>query len=196
MPFDILWLAVLLLMITSSGLLVSREWRWSVALLAIQYFAAFLLILTHWPLTLAGAQLVAGWMAAAVLGMTQVNLKNDSATEISWPQGRSFRLFAALLVQLVILASINNLSAWLPQAGMPVIAGSFLLVGLGLLHLGMTAHPLRVVSGLLTVLLGFETLFAVVENSILVTGLLVVITLGLALAGAYLLVLNPSEEPV
>jgi len=58
------------------------------------------------------------------------------------------------------------------------------------LHLGMTLQPLRVILGLLTTLLGFEVLYSVVENSILVAGLLVVVTLGLALTGCYLLILG------
>jgi len=41
--------------------------------------------------------------------------------------------------------------------------------------------------GLLTVLGGFEVLYAVVETSILVTGLLAMANLGIALVGAYLL---------
>jgi hypothetical protein len=38
-------------------------------------------------------------------------------------------------------------------------------------------------------------LFSTIENSILVAGLLAVVTLGLALAGSYLLILNNSEKP-
>lgn len=40
--------------------------------------------------------------------------------------------------------------------------------------------------GLLTTISGFELMYAAVENSVLVAGLLAVVTLGLALVGAYL----------
>jgi hypothetical protein len=40
----------------------------------------------------------------------------------------------------------------------------------------------------LTYLSGFEVLYATVESSILVTGILVVVNLGIALVGGYLLV--------
>jgi hypothetical protein len=67
---------------------------------------------------------------------------------------------------------------------------------MGLLHLGLTVHPLRITLGLLITLAGFEILYASLENSILVTGLLAVITLGLALTGSYLVSLNaPDEAP-
>jgi hypothetical protein len=63
-----------------------------------------------------------------------------------------------------------------------------LLVGLGVLHLGMTLQPPRVVVALLTVLAGFEILYASVENSVLVAALLSALTLLLALVGSYLII--------
>jgi len=195
MPAFLIWFVVFLLMVTSVGLLLSREWRWSIALLAAQYFAAFWLIFLYWPITMAAAKLVTGWMAAAALGMTQINLKDVQLVESAWPQGRTFRLFSAGLVLLAILASASSVAAWLPAGSLPVVTGALILIGLGLLHLGMTANPLRVVLGLLTTLLGFETLYSIIENSILVAGFLAVITLGLALTGSYLITLASVEEP-
>jgi hypothetical protein len=63
-----------------------------------------------------------------------------------------------------------------------------------LLQLGITLHPIRVILGLLTTLTGFEILYSTIENSILVSGLLAVVTLGLALTGSYLLTLNSGGE--
>ncbi|GAB4489850.1 MAG: hypothetical protein Fur0016_07170 [Anaerolineales bacterium] len=194
MPASFLWVIVVLLIFTSVGLLVSREWRWSIALLAGQYFAAFWLVSLHWPLAMAAAKLVTGWMAAAALGMTQVNLKQYQSRETSWPQGRAFRLFSAGLVLLAVFAVSRPVTAWLPGANLLVVSGSLILISLGLLNLGMTANPLRVTFGLLTVLLGFETLYVAVENSILVAGMLSAITLGLALAGSYLVALTSAED--
>jgi hypothetical protein len=182
-----LWLATGLLVFTAIGLLLNRDWRWSLALLAGQYFAAFWLILAHWPLTMSAAKLVTGWMAAAVLGMAQIAVKEDAAAELSWPQGRLFRLFVAGLVMITVSQAAHSVNDWLPEAGLPVVVGALVLIGLGLLHLGITVQPLRVILGLLTMLLGFEILYATIENSILVAGMLSVVTLGLALTGSYLL---------
>ena len=74
-----------------------------------------------------------------------------------------------------------------------VTTGSLLLIGMGLLHLGVTDHILRVIIGLMTVLAGFEILYATVEGSILVAALLAVINLGLALAGSYLLIASNAQ---
>jgi hypothetical protein len=65
---------------------------------------------------------------------------------------------------------------------------------MGLLQLGMTTHPLRVVLGLLTLLSGFEILYAAVEVSVLVTGLLALINLGMALVGSYLVNVESMEQ--
>jgi uncharacterized membrane protein len=84
------------------------------------------------------------------------------------------------------------------DAGFAVTTGSLLLIGMGLLHLGITTDILRVAIGLMTVLSGFEIIYSAVEGSVLVAALLAVITLGLALVGSYLLLAsNPKGiEPV
>ena len=64
---------------------------------------------------------------------------------------------------------------------------------MGILHLGLTAQTWRTILGLLTVFSGFEILYATVETSILVTGFLAVVTLGISLIGAYLLVAPEME---
>jgi hypothetical protein len=69
----------------------------------------------------------------------------------------------------------------------PIIAGSILLAGIGLLQLGTSTQIGRIILGLFTVLTGFEVLYAAVEGSILVAGMLSVVMLGLALVGAYLI---------
>jgi hypothetical protein len=65
---------------------------------------------------------------------------------------------------------------------------------MGLLHLGISAQPFRVVLGLLTVLAGFEILYAAVESSTLVAALLSAINLSLALAGAYLVTMSKEGQ--
>jgi hypothetical protein len=66
-------------------------------------------------------------------------------------------------------------------------------MGMGILHLGITAQPMRVTIGLLTVFSGFEIVYAALEGSILVAALLATIDLGVALVGAYLLTAAPTE---
>jgi hypothetical protein len=189
------WTAVILLVITSTGLLLIRDWRWSIIFLAVQYLGMFVLTLQHWPLSMASVKVVAGWMSAAILGMTRSGLSNEDPQEESiWPRGRLFRLFAAaiiLLIVAVVTPSVDNIMA---DAGFAVTNGSLLLIGMGLLQLGITARILPVIAGLMTVLAGFEILYSSVENSVLVAALLAVINLGLALVGSYLMLASNMQE--
>jgi hypothetical protein len=189
------WIAVILLVITSAGLLFVEDWRWSIVLLAVQYLGMFVLTLQHWPIGMASVKVVAGWMSAAILGMTRSGLSDDaSAGQNIWPGGRLFRLFAAATVVLIVAVVTPAVDTIMADAGFAVTHGSLLLIGMGLLHLGVSARILRVAIGLMTVLSGFEILYSTVEGSILVAALLAVINLGLAMVGSYLLIASNTRE--
>ena len=197
MALTIAWIAVAIILITSTGLLIARDWRWSLILLATQYFCMFILTLHHWPVGMASVKLVAGWMSAAILGMTRSSFRAQDFEESGlWPRGRLFRLFAAGMVLLIVLATTPSVDTIMADAGYAVTGGSLLLIGMGLLHLGITDYNLRVVIGLMTVLSGFEILYSAVEGSILVAALLAVVNLGLALVGAYLMTAENAPQEV
>ena len=191
------WIVIGFVLATSAGLLISRDWRLELGLLGLQYLGVFWLTNQHWPISMAAIKLVTGWMAIATLGMTRLNLKDaDSDSEEFWSQGRLFRIFAAGSVTVIVIAAAPSMEGIIPGIGLPVITGSLILMGLGMLHLGMTIQPFRVILGLLTVLSGFEALYAALESSILVAAMLATVNLGLALVGAYLLTARKSEESV
>jgi uncharacterized membrane protein len=157
-----------------------------------------MLVLTfqHWPLGMASVKVVAGWMSAAILGMTRSSLPREDQMEKQsvLPRGRLFRLFATGIVITIALIFTPRVSVIMADAGFVVTAGGLILAGMGLLQLGITSHILRVTVGLMTFLSGFEILYTAVENSILVTAMLAVINLGLALAGSYLLIASTPKE--
>lgn len=195
MALTFAWIAVVTILITSIGLLLVRDWRWSIILLAVQYLGMFILTLQHWPLGMASVKVVAGWMSAATLGMTRSGMPSPDFDEQGfWPRGRLFRLFAAGMILLIVSAATPSVDTIMADAGFAVTGGSLLLIGMGLLHLGITSYILRVVIGLMTVLSGFEILYSAVEGSILVAALLAIINLGLALVGAYLLVAENAPQ--
>jgi hypothetical protein len=194
MELTFAWIAVVLMVITSAGLLFVRDWRWNIILLAVQYLGMFVLTLQHWPIGMASVKVVAGWMSAAILGMTRSGLSDDSAEEEFWPRGRLFHLFAAATVVLIVAVVTPAVDTIMADVGFPVTNGGLLLIGMGLLHLGITARILQVAIGLMTVLSGFEILYSTVEGSVLVAALLAIINLGLALVGAYLLIASNAQE--
>jgi hypothetical protein len=160
-----------------------------------------------WTLMMSLTKLVAGWIAVAVLGMAMSNSvtanpipDQRSTSEKLFPRltGLSlaawiFRVVTALMIVLVVLTVAPATTGWVPGIRFEQVLGALILLGLGLLHLGLTASPLRVVIALLTTLSGFEIIYASVEDSTLVAGLLAGVNLGLALIGAYLLS-APSVE--
>jgi hypothetical protein len=191
--------AVLLLALTSVMLIVNNNWRWMILLLAFQYIGVFILVAIRWPLELAVSKIVAGWMASAVLSVAIHEISSSSplywqVTEKFWPSGRLFRLLAAGLVILTVLSISPRLAEWVEGIEEMQTVGALTLIGMGLLHLGLTAQPFRVVIGLLTILSGFEILLSAVEVSALIAGLLAFVTLGLALVGAYLLLAPSMQE--
>lgn len=183
---------VVILFGSSITLLISYNWRRSAVALAVQYLAVFWLVAIIWPIGLAAVKLVVGWMAGAVLGASKpdVELVDDPYSSFS---GRFFRFIAAAIIALQMVAIAPVLQTWFP-ASLVVLQGSLILIGMGILQLGMTTQPLRVVLGLLTALSGFEVLYASIESSVLVAGLLGVINLSLALVGAYILITPTNEE--
>ena len=183
------WVAVAIILVVTTTILISRDWRVSLGALAIQYLAAFWLVSRHLPFAMGSVKLITGWMVVAILGMTRLNLSNTEQGEQDafFPRGASFRVILMFIVALVAAGSAPRIEAAIPGLGLPVIAGGLLLIGAGVAHLGVTSDLLRVILGLLTMLSGFEILYAAVESAILVTGLLAAINLSLGVLGSYLL---------
>ncbi len=191
MVIDIIsWVAVALILATATTILISQDWRISLAALALQYLAAFWLVTRHLPLAMGSVKLIAGWMVVATLGMTRLSLStlDNQMEDTFWLRGRWFRIILMGIIGLIAAGSSLQIEAVIPGLGLPVIAGSMILIGAGVVHLGVTSDLLRVILGLLTLLAGFEILYAALESAILVTGLLAVVNLGLGILGSYLLI--------
>src|SRR5512142_2540432 len=189
------WIAVLLVAATSAGLLLYRAWRWNLGLLTAQYVGITVLVAQHWPLGMATVKLVTGWMTTAALAMTLTALSaEEHQPEGLWPQGRIFRLFLVGMIVVLTAGVTPRVQEAVSGIGAPVVAGSILLIGIGLLQLGTSSEVLRVIIALLTVLGGFEVLYAALESSILVAALLAAVNLGLGLVGAYLINASIPEE--
>jgi hypothetical protein len=194
-PNPIILGAVILVCLTSIYILVSRDWRYCIGALAVQYIGVFLLVHASWPLEMAIAKMLAGWMAGAILGIAMANVSDtwrDSEKSIKF--GLIFRILAALILALTITSLVLHTATWLSMINIPILWGSFILIGLGLLQISLTSHPFRVIIGLLTSISGFEIIYAAIETSTLVTGLLAGVNLGLALVGTYILIAPTMEN--
>jgi hypothetical protein len=187
-------ISVVLLLVTTLFLLISWGWRTTLVFLAIQYVGVFFLVAEIWPVEMAAVKLVSGWMSAAILGVTSVVAEGRS-----WQEGPTqnagglFRLFVGGLVILLVFSISTGAAEWLPELSAAQLFGALLLLGMGLIRLGLTGHPIQVIISLLVILSGFEIVFASIEQSALIAGLLATVNLALALAGTYLNALNTAE---
>ena len=179
--------AVWLVLATSFSILLVQNWRWMLGLLAVQYVGVMGLVAYSWPLEIAVVKLVAGWMAASVLMMTHLNLpalKVDQEPLLL--PGILFRGLTAVLIALYVYSLLPEALRWFLSATPQQALGGLLLLGLGLLQAGLALTGIRIVLAMLTVLSGFEILYATLEASVLMTGLLAVLQVGIAFVGAYL----------
>ena len=182
--------AVPVLMVCSLVLLVGFGWRGTQIALSVQYLAVFWLVTLSWPVGMAAVKLVVGLMASAVLANTQPGASDQ---DVLPPSGRIFRVVAAILVWIVVFSVYPSVMV-MTHAGEDVSLGSMMLMAMGLLQMGMSRRPVRVVIGLLSFLAGFEILYAALEVSVLVAGLLAAINLSLALVGSFLAAVPALES--
>jgi len=204
--------ALLLVTITSISLLITTDWRISTALLAIQYIGVFILVRMEWSLAMSSVKLVAGWISCTVLGMALLSLPEfsfrtekqnltrlenggvNTPIQTRLPLGRPFLLLTAVLILLTTFSLAGLAQNWFEGTPFSVLLGGFILIGMGLLQLGFSERQFPIILGLLTTLSGFEILYASIDSSALVAGLLAAANLGLALIGAYLIVSPAMEE--
>lgn len=167
-------------------ILVSRDWRWTIAALGLLYPAVFILVNESWSTEMALVKLVAGWMSTAVIAATIGSVRERDGQLDSGPSGRMFRLLAGGFILLLVAALLPEALLFIPATSSAQAAGGLILLVIGLLLLGLTGDPLRVIVGLLVVFAGFEIFYSAVESSVLVAGLLAAVNLALAMLGSYL----------
>jgi len=185
------YFSLFLILVATLELLVGSNSKRMMASLAVLYLGLFLLVINYWSFGLSAVKLVAGWMALAILTASQGGGEvNQNPLN---RQGVLFRIIAALVIWLLVFLIAPSLS-FLTTLPLPVTWSGLILIGMGLLQLGMTTQTIKVIIGLLTVLAGFEVFYASIESSVLVAGLLAMITIGLAAAGAYLITLPTMDE--
>ena len=176
------------------SLLWTNKWRYNIAAIALQYLAVFWFVSQVWPIGLAAIKLVAGWMAGAVLA---ASVTASGSPELDPPaiSARIFRAVGGVFVLILAFSVASSTIDWIPVHS-AAMTSSLVLIGMGLFQLSMTKDPLRVTLGLLMMLSGFEIIYAAAVTSVLLAGLLALVTIGVSLTGAYWLSLTAPEEPV
>lgn len=186
--------ALILVSISVLISLISYDFRLIIIALGLMYVGIFILVLISWTLEMAVIKLIAGWISASVLGISIFSNNNRNHYKIQYSSSEIvFRISAAGLVGLLTISISPSVLALIIGASNEQVLGAIILLGMGLLHLGLSSQPLNTIVGLLIFLGGFEILYSTIESSILVNGFLAIINLSIALVGAYLL-LSPKME--
>ncbi len=180
--------AFVLIVITSMVILIFRDWRIVAVALAVQYLAAFTLVTRSWPIGMSVVKLIVGWMSTAAISLSYFRKEETALAEES-TSSFVFRGLAGLLVILVVFITAPSLQANIfPQLSLVTLQGGLMLMGMALMQLGTNSNPFLTIVSLLSMLSGFEVIYAGLELSTLLTGLLAIVNLGLALVGVYFIV--------
>jgi len=181
---------LILLMAAGILLLAVDDWRFMLAGLAATFFAAFLLIVQSAPAGIAVIKLVTGLMATALIF---VSLRENPPGKFipAWPS-LIFKVTALALVWLVVLLVADNFRQIFPL-NYETIASALVAVSGGFLVLGTSRDAIKVTMGILVIYSGFDILYTPLESSILINGLLSLITMLIALVGVYISTRHESE---
>ena len=180
----LLYLAVVGVVITSLALLLLDNFRYSIGALVLQYLFIFFLISSIWPVGLAVVKLIVGWIVCSLIGSAYFQNIQIQKEPLSNPK-TIFTALSSAVIWLLVFTLSSSMTNLLP-IDRPLLIAAGILIGMGLLQLGSTTNLLRILFGLLTVMGGFEVLYAGLEQSVLVAGLLAVINILFGFMGWYM----------
>jgi len=187
-------LLVVLLMAASLCILMLQNFRLALAALAAQYLLIFLLITSVLPSSLALVKLLVGWMITALLVSEIRLIEKDWENRIAL-SGNLLRGGVLFLLWIVVYLGLPLIQLWIP-VNQTVLLGGLILFSGGLIQVGLSNQVLRVSLGLLTLFSGFEIIYAALEPSVLVSGLLVLVNIGIGLTGLFLVIRGKEENEV
>jgi hypothetical protein len=199
--------AIIGLFLVALIIFLTSDWRVSLAALLVQYVLIWLTLTRFLEPEVALVKLLTGVLVVPILYLGTRPVPGDSEPEegdggrpellglrLGWdagPLGFPLRLLAVLLVVLALTRLLGALR--LPLVPPEVTFAAMWLGSMGLLGLVLGGSPLRIAPALLTVLAGFDLVYAIVEGSLAIIGLMGILTLLTALSFSFLtIVQNPG----
>jgi hypothetical protein len=177
--------AVIICVLVNIVLIVINEWRWIAIAWAFQVFAIFWLTTLSWPISQSAVKLVGGWIAIAIVSAARPEIILDKDKD-AISAGFGFRFLSIGMTWLLAFSITPALQSFIP-ARIEILWGGVILIAGGMLQIGLSRNIVRTILGLLTFLGGFEILYAALESSVLVSGLLAIINISLAWLVIYFL---------
>jgi hypothetical protein len=194
-------LAGYLLILTGAfALTITRSWMYALIAFSLQTLGVGVLALQIAPVPVAAAKCIVGWLAVTILAITISREKQDITRDGEGLVAPLFRMAVGILVFSAMLVLYPGLGGLFRDPPTVILLPSGFLLGIGLVNLGMSEHPLRVALSLLALLQGFELSYLWVEQSLLVLALLAVMDLSilvvLSILHSYSVPAEPSETGI
>lgn len=186
--------------LTAAILFLTSNWRLSLIALLFQYSLVALALSRMVRPEVAVVKALVGILVVIILYVTaQATAESRSlrttqgdrpqrlGLHVGWldgPLGLPLRLLAVVLLALALIRLFENYSLTLLAGNIAFVA--CWLAGIGTLGLIVSAEPLRVALGVLTVLTGFDLAFSGLEQSLAIVGFWGALTLLATLALSHL----------
>lgn len=192
--------AFLGLILTALTIFLTSDWRLSLTALLVQYILSGVALTGSLRIEIVLVKILVGVFVVSILYLTARRLqehKEPLAPEqagrrvlgmsVSWvagPLGLPLRVLTVLLVGLAVLRVFSSYQ--LTIVSLEVAFAAVWLGAMGVAGLILSGDPLRVAPALLTILCGFDLVYARLEPSLAVVGFWGALMLLTALAFAYL----------
>lgn len=172
---------------TASLIALVAEWRLSLLALLGQYILIGLLLAQSILPQMGAIKGLIGGMVCTILYLTARHVSGSSGFKVR-ASGLFPRLPAVVLVGLGVYGF--HASSPFPEVPWALSLAACWLIAMGILIAALADGPFQVGLGLLTFEGGFEALYAVLESSLTVLGLMGIVNLFIALTVAYLAVMR------
>jgi hypothetical protein len=191
------------LMLTSLIMFVTSDWRLSLTALLVQYILIGITLVGSLRIEIALVKILVGVLTVSILYLTARRLQEAKGPDLEGSKTRFFGMQVAwasgplglplrlLTVLLVVLAVIRVFGSYrLPLVPADLAFATVWLGAMGMAALVLSGDSLRVATALLTILGGFDLVYASLEPSLATVGFWGTLSLLTALAFAYLAVVH------
>ncbi len=106
-----------------------------------------------------------------------------------------FRIVAFIMFTIFAILVASGISKFLniPE---DVVLGGLIVVFCGILQLGISSSPIKVILGIILFYVGFSSMYCIIESSLLVNGLISAVILILGGLGTYFVIREVKEADV
>jgi hypothetical protein len=176
---------ILILVAACVYIFITNDWRRILIAYAILYICAFAIIAQYWSFTFSLVKLITGLMSLVIMGIS-IN-RYYELPEKKTKSELIFRLIALCLIFILVAFMVYRISNYLSIA-LEIVLASMMLIGFGVFQLGITHESYKLFLAILVLFFGFELIFSANETSLLINGLLAVVTMLVALMGSFMII--------